>query len=210
MFLSVNRLKANGFLNRIQPENSSITINLSNNNQQQITEISRMDSISVLSDIIKQEGSRFVYNGMILNPSLTFAFYGINEKDVIFVLPPEPKEIQKMPEKPQIPDMTNQLRDHFNKHWAHRTADPEEAFERFKNTADPKTARENARIIDLQRSKIEANPAQYRKMCTKFQNANQAKPFGVPTKFQISPQLQKETAMGINHQSMLHNKAPKV
>ena len=210
MFLSVSRLKGSGFLNRISAQDGLISINLSQDNQQQETQISRLDSISVLTDITKQEGSRFVYNGMILNPSLTFAFYGITEKDIIYVLPPEPKEVQKIPEKAKLPDMTKQLRDHFNKHWAHRTADPEEAFQRFKDTADPKTARENARIMDLQRSKMEANPAQYRKMCLKFQNSNMAKPLDVPAKIPISSQLQKEPSLGINNRNVLPNQRPEI
>ena len=209
MYLSFPRLKENGFLNRIKTqENDTIKIQISGSTE--ITaEISSTDTINVLLDHIDQKDSRFIYNGMVLNPSLTFNFYGITDKDTVYVLPSETYKPQNIPENHPAPDLTKQLQAHFNKYWAHRTADPE-AFQRFKDTADPRTAHENARLVDIQRSKMESNPRQYRAMCTKIMNSPHSQPLLSRPKLAADDQMQKSAPFGMRNDNMVASSGPKI
>lgn len=48
--------------------------------------------------------------------------------------------------------------------------DPEFVFQRFKDSINPDTAFEAARITDIYRSKIESNSLSFRKLCKKYNN----------------------------------------
>ncbi|KAK8883284.1 hypothetical protein M9Y10_045935 [Tritrichomonas musculus] len=48
--------------------------------------------------------------------------------------------------------------------------DPEFVFQRFKDSINPKTAFEAARITDIYRSRIESNSSSFRKLCKKYNN----------------------------------------
>ena len=156
------------------PESSTINIRIAGNISQEKI-ISIQDEISILKDISKNEDCRFVYNGMILNPALSFAFYGIKENDTIFIVTPENQNKLVSVGTQAVPDLTAQLRSHFDKHWAHKLSDPEAAFQKFMDATDPITARENARLMDLHRNKVESSTVGYRKLCTKFKNAEELK-----------------------------------
>ena len=130
--------------------------------------VSNYDQISTLLKELPKKNARLVYNGMVLNPSLTFSFYGISQKDLIFVISAQTKETFDSTATHDIPDITKQLREHFNKNWANSVSDPDAAFQRFNDSANPVTSMENARIMDLRKSKMEASPLQYRKLCQRF------------------------------------------
>ena len=160
---------------RYRPPNpSTVRIHLSGNVSTEKT-ISTNDEISTLMEFANNGDSRFVYNGMILNPALSFAFYGITENDTIYVVTPENHHKLVSVGTQAVPDMTAQLRSHFDKHWGHRLSDPDTAFQKFKDAYDPITARENARLIDLHRTKIESSTIGYRRLCSKFRNAQEMK-----------------------------------
>jgi hypothetical protein len=131
--------------------------------------VSNQDPISVLLKESPQKSYKLVYNGTILNPSLSFSFYGITQRDLIYVISPQTKEVVKTPPVSQIPDLTKHIREHFDRNWAHRTNDTEATFQRFKDSVDKVTCMENARLVDIKRSKMEANPSQYRKVCQRFE-----------------------------------------
>ena len=139
------------------------------------TTISLDDPISILNKITEKSDFRYVYNGMVLNSSLSFSFYGISERDIIYVIAPEEKTCKVSIATQTVPDITQQLRSHFDKHWAQHLSDPETAFQRFQDAANPITARENARLNDLQRAKAESTPVGYRKICAKFRRAQEAR-----------------------------------
>ncbi|EAY05662.1 hypothetical protein TVAG_216380 [Trichomonas vaginalis G3] len=150
------------------PSDGPITIRISGR-AKLTTKISPFDAIESLDDLTENKGYRFVYNGAILLPTLSFSFYKIKENDIIYAVSPKVPETPIVAQERKIPDMTKQLREYFDRNWAHRVADPEEAFKRFQDTADPRVKYENARINDIIRDKQESSAAGFRKVCSRFE-----------------------------------------
>lgn len=136
------------------------------------TTIDPTNMIQCLDELTDNKGYKFVYNGAILSPTLSFSFYNIKDNDLIFAVSPKMPDVTSITPERKVPDMTKQLREYFDKNWAHRVADPDESFKRFQEAADPRTTRENARINDLIRDKQESTPVGYRKICSRLENAS--------------------------------------
>ena len=111
-----------------------------------------------------------MYQDRVLCPAMSFSFYQFVDGDVISIIPKE-QEVGSLPSLFTSGSRTNystKLRERFNLKFAQKFSDPESVFEQIQNATDPNTSNESARLSDLTRIHIEANPHTYRKVCNRF------------------------------------------
>lgn len=94
---------------------------------------------------------KFIFNGSILAPEMTFDFYGIRNGDTIIALSKESHE-----------NYTTTGR------WITLTRDNENFSESIKSMIHPRTAREASRLKDLHLMKLERKPKLFMKLCEPF------------------------------------------
>lgn len=138
-------------------------------------EVSPNDSIRDGLNSIGLSDHQALFNGTVLFPSLSFAFYNIKDNDIILLV--KNKESSKSPpmnSKPKArhlsPADVQQLKIAFNQRFGHNLKDPDNVFEYFKNSLDPVYSREVGRTNDLFRQRIEAVPSIFRKIYKRFNN----------------------------------------
>lgn len=127
-----------------------------------------VDSSDPLSSINRKLGIDsvvYIRDGQVLNESLPFDFFDIKDGDSLQILYNAKADV---PVPDDTFDMTERIREHFNKNWASHQLDPEAAFERYKMRLNAKVRGEKDRLNDLSRQKAESTPAGFRKMAYKF------------------------------------------
>lgn len=135
-----------------------------------------LDPLYSIEDMLGTRNLRFVSNGRLLSPALSFKFNEIKDGDSISALPHQ----QNMPilQKPTSYQITkfnaskrfkvNKIKERFEKNWAEKYIDPDSVFEQLRDATDPRTADESARISDLFKMRVENNRFAFRKVCNKL------------------------------------------
>jgi hypothetical protein len=146
---------------------SRVTVELRGAFDETVT-VSVSDTISSLSSTA---GMRYVHKGRILCPALSFAFFNIEDGDEIFVVAPMPRiEAAPIRETQSFnTEAVERLRRRFDARYAQRFRDPEAVFEQLRDASSPVTARESARLADVFRTRVEENPAAYRRVYERLQ-----------------------------------------
>ncbi|OHS99162.1 hypothetical protein TRFO_34433 [Tritrichomonas foetus] len=139
----------------------------------------------------EQNEVRFIYNGQVLSPALSFAFYDISNNAEIYVIGscPTNKNVMANNIKHRRNQKLNRnscnlvnesLRENervkkfFNEKLAGKINEPDIVLQRFQDAINPMTAHESARLTDLYRSRIEANTKSFRKLCHKYKMFTEA------------------------------------
>ncbi|KAK8842356.1 hypothetical protein M9Y10_025935 [Tritrichomonas musculus] len=142
----------------------------------QLLTINSLDPIYEIENVIGIRNMRFVSNGRVLLPALSFKFNGIKDGSTIIALPPK-NDIPKLTHTTSFQRIKynetkrftiSKIKERFEKNWAEKYRDPDSIFEQLRDTTDPRTADESARISDLFRMRIENNHIAFRKVCNKF------------------------------------------
>ena len=113
---------------------------------------------------------KYVHNGRVLCRSMSFAFLGVNDGDEIHVVGPQPR-VQRPVIRPPVPRNArrlDKLRERFDATYAPRFRDPDAVFEQLRDSSDPLTAGESARLADLFRTRVETSVSGFRRVCTRF------------------------------------------
>lgn len=140
------------------------------------------DSIHDLLERIGAPNARVIIGGSLVSPAFSLSFYGLNDGDIVNIVPPvvqdEDKEMEKWNRAPQSfsKETVDRMRSLFNESYAYRMKDPEEVFERARVSIDPITSRECARVKDLFRMRIESNPSVFGKIIYRFSLEMKDKP----------------------------------
>jgi hypothetical protein len=140
---------------------SEITIEL----RGAVTHFVTVSTSDTISSLCAVSGFRFVHNGRLLSPALSFGFLGVRDGDVVFVVAAPRQPTPVCPAKPQLSrNAANRLRERFDAHCSSRFKDPDAAFAYVRDRMDPVTAREAARLTDLFKNRVEECPASYRRV----------------------------------------------
>jgi len=142
--------------------NDFITIHVVGDHNCQLS-VRRFDQILSLKEYgIK--GTRFVMNGILLNPSLSFGFYEIAEQATIHVI--GDRLLSKMEIKDQ--DKKWRVKDRLIKEENRLLLLQKYQMNSNDSLSDPLREPEVARLNDVFRGRLEANPSVFRKICTRF------------------------------------------
>ena len=131
-------------------ETIEITINAENPKK---IKVDSMEQISILDKYSYSTKYSIIYNGMILNPSLSFAFYGIRNGDNIYIVKRKEKAIRKKD------DSTSYLSEYHLR----------ELIRQVNSANYPEQEslhHEAVRLVDLSFNKLMYRPTSYRRMCT--------------------------------------------
>ncbi|OHT02195.1 hypothetical protein TRFO_30753 [Tritrichomonas foetus] len=135
--------------------------------------VSRLDSLQSALNRMGLSNCQVVFNGSLLAPAFSFSFYGINDDDTIIVIdtkrniqkepPPAPKLTDNKPadgEKPSkhVSRMDSEYSGIKKSSWIKK-------LEKVRKIDD---LREVAKINDIFRQRVEANPNSFRKICSKM------------------------------------------
>ena len=133
------------------------------------------DAVSIVFTMLNIPPTRVVYNGNVLCPAMTFAFYNIESGASLFVSPAPPRPMRRSNSQNRFSQAmsaaeqkTLQARKFFEEKCAGRVNDPEAVLQRFHDAVNPMTSGEHARLTDLYKNRIETNTKAFRKLCTKF------------------------------------------
>ena len=119
--------------------------------------VNKMDQISILTENMKDSKNSIIYNGMILNPSLSFGFYGISNGDHIHILERKNKPFNKK-------DDLDFGFDEIEYRFLLRQVKGSNSF----RETDPTVRNEAVRLVDLSFNKLVYRPTSYRRMCNIF------------------------------------------
>lgn len=146
------------------------------------------DPVSSIFDAIGSPNrqDKIVFNGQILCPALSFAFYNIHNNDTISLISPQmPTSISagnlsgNVPLKDSssnrpvliaaplpLPITHKRTLFHSNSSNFFKSISP-------KNNREQSRAAETARLTDIYKTRIESNSKSFRKLCTKFNDLNE-------------------------------------
>ena len=138
--------------------------------------VNSLDPLYSIENILGNRNMRFVSNGRILSPALSFTFNGIKDGDSITALHPQqnisqfdlPTPYQRSKYGASKRFKVNKIKERFEKNWAEKYIDPDSVFEQLRDATDPRTANESARISDLFKMRVENNRFAFRKVCLKL------------------------------------------
>lgn len=132
-----------------------------------------LDTLFSIEDFFGVRQMRFISNGRVLIPASTLKFNGVKDGDTILAIGPRNDDNisrnRSMMNKRKLFSI-EKLKERFDKNWANKFVDPDAIYEQLRDSTDPKTAAESARLSDLFRMRVESNSSAYRKVCTKFSN----------------------------------------
>lgn len=113
---------------------------------------------------------QFLHKGRILCPSMSLAFLGVNDGDEIYAVGMPSIPVRAKPKSsPSLSGPSlDRLRERFDAKWATRFRDPDAVFEQLRDSSNPLTAAESARLADLFRTRIETNVSGFRRVCNRF------------------------------------------
>ncbi|KAH0787224.1 hypothetical protein GPJ56_008735 [Histomonas meleagridis] len=165
---------------QVKPIDSAqnITIHLIGAYNSTIT-MSSFDSVNDIANVVNAQDSFYISNGRILSPAFSLSFQGIKDGDTIHVLKKKtkPEKMYVVRENYQLEnDVISKLRERFDKGWAHKFKDPDAVFEQLRDASNPTTAGESSRLSDLFKTRIETNPAAYKKVCMRYRKELEGDP----------------------------------
>ncbi|EAX92699.1 hypothetical protein TVAG_148020 [Trichomonas vaginalis G3] len=160
----------------------TITIRITGR-EKTIISISNYKPISIIDEFMDNKGYRFVYNGMILNPALSFAFYKIKNNSLIFAVKGKESNLDTEKKSNSQIDKTHQLKDYFQRNWAHHFANPEQAFE---NSQNPSIVKEALRIHDLSLERKESSISEFRKLTSHFREETRINENRIKSRYQAA------------------------
>lgn len=142
--------------------------------------VNRFDNLYVLADKLQKQSVRFIHNGNVIVPALSFAFHNVQDGDSITAINcheiPTPDFNDGLEDRLRDRELKlSQLSHRFNSHWSHRVQDPEAIFQRVKASLDPRTSREQARISDISRQRFEVDTIRHRQVIHRFIHNNAAR-----------------------------------
>ena len=156
------------------------------------------DTVSSILSIIGESNAHIIYDGQPLSPAFSLMFYGIGEGSEVTVISPDPKQIDSntlyrnssysnIPHPPcnrgsslllshrcnmsssrLLSNESKRVKRFFVEKCMGKVRDPDAVYQRFQDAMNPITAMESARITDVYRSRIEANPNSFRRLCKKY------------------------------------------
>lgn len=133
------------------------------------------DSVSTVFRLLNIPPARILYNGNVLCPAMTFAYYGIENGASLVVIQAPPPQMRRSnshnrfnQELTAAQQKTLQVRRFFEERCVGRVNDPDSILQRFHDAVNPMTSGEHARLTDLYKNRIETNTKAFRKLCAKF------------------------------------------
>ena len=143
--------------------NNYITINLKGSLNETL-QLPRFDQILVIFQGLPSHRYKIIYNGIVLNDTLSFSFYGISDNSTFFIV-----------EEPSYLKKTNELakKEAKSRYRQEKEEDRIRLFRKYslglkEQNSDPLREPEVARLNDLFRGRLESNPSIYRKICSRF------------------------------------------
>ena len=119
--------------------------------------VNTFDTISKLTENMNDSKNSIIYNGMVLNPSLSFGFYGITNGDLLHIIERRNRQIGKR-------DDTDFGFDEMEYRFLLRHVKSSGSF----RETDPSVRNEAVRLVDLSFNKLVYRPTSYRRMCNIF------------------------------------------
>ena len=119
----------------------------------------RSASIRDLRVLLPDQSVEFILHGTKLTDSSTFAFCGIKNNDILFVIKNSPNSV-------------------LDQKWINMTRESDVLNDRFSCILNPKTTSEAIRLRDMQLSRLERKPRAYRKLCAAALNIDGKSSFG--------------------------------
>ena len=139
------------------------------------------DSISTLSDFKNAKCCNFMFNGQILVPSFSFAFYGIKNEDSIIVVPKQQvsnkiinQTTNKKPTHSRSPSLYQVKAISLQMYELYGTKpDSDTINDIIRQLSDLDYGNEAGRLRDLLYGKIDGNFSSYQKLVRRYQTLNQ-------------------------------------
>lgn len=134
-----------------------------------------------------QSNFKIIFEGRVLSPALSFSFQGVKDGSELFVihsnqnsstsnirrsdkfLTPNQIITKRFLTNGKRENIMNHLHQRFDKQWGNKFHDSDSVFEQIKDSIDPTTAGESARLSDIKRLRAEENNNTYQKVCQRFQ-----------------------------------------
>lgn len=130
---------------------------------------------------------KLIYNGNVLSPALSFAFQGVkNGSELTMIIQNDDFAFKSSISTSKIfncnqfiknsflvknrrENAITNLRNRFDKNWGKMFRDSDFVFEQIRDSIDPTTSGESARISDIKRLRAEENNIIFQKVCRRFQ-----------------------------------------
>ena len=131
---------------------------------------------------------KVIFNGRVLSPALSFAFQGVKNGSELCIVPISQQELSptssssksfkfmnasqfiksNFSTKNQREHIINYLHQRFNKQWSDKFRDSDSVFEQIRDSIDPTTSEEFARISDIKRLRAEEKSNVYQKVYQRY------------------------------------------